>query len=290
MRNALLTILCLLPIAAIYGQYQSEEKAVIQTIQNIFDGMRSADSAAVGAAFSSEATLHSVIQNESGQTELTAGNIQNWLAAIASNPAGTLDEQIWLYDVQVDGQLATAWTPYTFYRDGQLSHCGTNAWQLFHNGQQWQVIHVTDTRRKTGCITVDTNLESEIGTMLDLWHQAAAEPDFDQYFGLMTPDAIFMGTDASERWDIEAFKAFSKPYFDNGKAWSFTPHDRFIMLDGDGKSAWFDEQLDTPFGICRGSGVVKLVDGKWQIVHYNLAVLVPNDLMNAYIKLLEDNK
>ena len=63
--------------------------------------------------------------------------------------------------------------------------------------------------------------ESEINEVLNAWHKAAADADFDAYFGKMTGDSVFLGTDATENWDYEAFKAFSKPYFNRGKAWSF---------------------------------------------------------------------
>ena len=37
----------------------------------------------------------------------------------------------------------------------------------------------------------------------------------------MTDDAVFLGTDATERWDTAAFKGYAQPHFDEGKAWSF---------------------------------------------------------------------
>jgi hypothetical protein len=47
----------------------------------------------------------------------------------------------------------------------------------------------------------------------------------------MTIDAIiFIGTDAT-RGGKPAFQAFAKPYFDKGKAWSFTALERHIYFD-----------------------------------------------------------
>ena len=125
--------------------------------------------------------------------------------------------------------------------------------------------------------------KDKINTVLDSWHKAAANADFDAYFGLMTPDGVFLGTDATENWQNEAFKAFSKPYFDKGKAWSFTAVDRNIYVDGN--VAWFDEVLDTQMELCRGSGVLKLVDGNWKIAHYVLSILVPNENVDALVKI-----
>ena len=50
---------------------------------------------------------------------------------------------------------------------------------------------------------------SEIHTVLNRWHKAAADADFDAYFEEMTPDGVFIGTDATENWQNKAFRAFS---------------------------------------------------------------------------------
>ncbi|WP_298349978.1 nuclear transport factor 2 family protein [uncultured Dokdonia sp.] len=112
---------------------------------------------------------------------------------------------------------------------------------------------------------------------LDAWHQAAANADFEAYFALMTDTAIFIGTDATEIWDVKAFKSYSKPHFDKGRAWSFTSINRNIHLDDTSQNtAWFDEHLDTQMGVCRGSGILKKVDDSWKIQHYVLSIAVPN--------------
>lgn len=119
--------------------------------------------------------------------------------------------------------------------------------------------------------------KNAIDSMLVSWHKAAADADFDAYFGIMTDDAIFIGTDATENWQNVAFRAFSKPYFDKGKAWTFTTLERNIYMDTDGNTAWFDEHLKTQMGICRGSGVVKKVNGVWKVKHYVLSIAIPNE-------------
>lgn len=119
--------------------------------------------------------------------------------------------------------------------------------------------------------------ENEINAVLEGWHKAAADADFDAYFNKMTEDSYFLGTDATENWNYTDFKAFSKPYFDKGKAWSFSTLDRNIFVDTNESIAWFDEHLSTQMGICRGSGVLKKVAGQWKIAHYVLSIAVPNE-------------
>ncbi len=127
--------------------------------------------------------------------------------------------------------------------------------------------------------------KKQIDSVLNAWHRAASEADFDVYFGLMTTDAVFIGTDATENWNLEEFKTYAKPHFDRGRAWSFQPVERHIYLDETARFAWFDELLDTQMKLCRGSGVLREVDGDWKIAHYVLSIAVPNDNVNELINL-----
>ena len=108
----------------------------------------------------------------------------------------------------------------------------------------------------------------------------------------MTSDAVYIGTDATEKWTKPQFEAFAKPYFDQGKAWSFTALERHIYLSKDQKTAWFDELLNTQMKICRGSGVLVKVEKSWKIQHYVLSMTIPNQNSSEVIKtksLIEDS-
>ena len=131
--------------------------------------------------------------------------------------------------------------------------------------------------------------KSKVHTVLDNWHKAAAEADFDRYFNYFASDsAIFMGTDATERWTISEFKPWSKPYFDRGEAWSFVPVQRHIYFSKAGRTAWFDESLDTPnLGPARGTGVLIKKDTTWKITHYNLSIPIPNAIADTVVEQVE---
>lgn len=129
--------------------------------------------------------------------------------------------------------------------------------------------------------------KNALNKTLDAWHQAAAEANFEAYFGLMTEDAVFIGTDATENWRAPEFKEYAKPHFDKGRAWSFKAVERHIYLDTTGEIAWFDELLDTQMKLCRGSGVLKKVGGEWKIAHYVLSIAVPNEHVAELINIKE---
>ena len=127
----------------------------------------------------------------------------------------------------------------------------------------------------------------EINNLVDAWHLAAATVNFESYFDLMSEDAIFIGTDATENWNKTDFQAYAKPHFEKGKAWNFTTLQRNIYFSADKKTAWFDELLDTQMKICRGSGVLTKVENEWKIAHYVLSMTIPNELSKDVIQMKE---
>ncbi len=137
-------------------------------------------------------------------------------------------------------------------------------------------------------IQAQTSEKNIIHTTIDSWHIAAGEANFENYFGLLTEDAIFIGTDAAEVWNKTEFMAFSKPYFDQGKAWDFKAIQRNIYLDPSGNVAWFDELLDTWMQLCRGSGILKKENGKWKIAHYVLSLTIPNEEIDPVIAIKKE--
>jgi len=127
--------------------------------------------------------------------------------------------------------------------------------------------------------------ERVIRALLDDWHQAASRADGARYFGLMAEDAVFLGTDASERWSLPAFRAFCEPYFSKGVGWTYQPRKRNVFVHGD--VAWFDERLwNDKYGDCRGTGALRRDAGEWKLVHYSLTLPIPNDLAADVVKMI----
>lgn len=131
--------------------------------------------------------------------------------------------------------------------------------------------------------------QARVAAVLDDFHRAAAHADEARYFGHFAPEAVFLGTDATERWDVAQFRAYAHPHFTSGKGWTYRATQRHITLAPDGRVAWFDETLATDsYGPCRGSGVLRIIDGQWKITQYNLSIPIPNDLAKTVAKLIRD--
>jgi hypothetical protein len=126
-----------------------------------------------------------------------------------------------------------------------------------------------------------------VGHVLDDWHAAAAHADENAYFAAFADDAMFLGTDGTERWDVAAFRAYAHPHFAKGKAWSFRSTRRTIHFAPGGDVAWFEEDLDTPnLGPARGSGVLVRQNGVYKIAQYNLSVPIPNERFDAVRRII----
>ncbi|WKN42728.1 hypothetical protein [Tunicatimonas pelagia] len=129
---------------------QTAEDSIKNTIEQLFAGMRTADSAQVRSTLASEVRLITVV-NTSSLTHLQETSVDRFLQAVGSPHDEVWDERVQDYHIRVDDALATAWTPYRFYRGSTFSHCGVNAFQLYRGQQGWKIIQITDTRRKRGC-------------------------------------------------------------------------------------------------------------------------------------------
>ncbi len=142
----------------------------------------------------------------------------------------------------------------------------------------------------------DTAPIAAINSTLDQLHTAASRADGGRYFKLFADDAVYIGTDAAERWSIKEFRAFAEPYFAKGTGWTYKPRSRHIVIAEIRCRciAWFDELLDSEsYGTSRGTGVLVLRNRVWKISQYALTFPIPNDLakgMTAEIRAFEAKK
>lgn len=129
----------------------AEEMAVKVPIQQLFDGMKKSDSALVRQSLMPGARLESIAKNKSGEVTVRSDSFEGFLKSIGKATPGDLDERLSAVDIRIDGEMATAWTPYKFYFKGNFSHCGVNAFQLVKTAAGWKILSIIDTRRKEGC-------------------------------------------------------------------------------------------------------------------------------------------
>ncbi len=130
---------------------QTAEDSVKRTIEQLFEGMRTADTIKLRSILSSEARFL-IVEDSDGTVQLRESPITQFLKALATPHSEVWDERVRDYEIRIDEALATAWTPYRFYRGNTFSHCGVNAFQLYRSGEGWKIVQITYTRRTENCV------------------------------------------------------------------------------------------------------------------------------------------
>ena len=146
------TVLMLAVLLQKAVQAQSAEDSVKSVITKMFDAMRQSDSAMLVSCFHPDAVLQAFSKSKDGkQTFISNESIGEFGSSISKAPKAALDERIRFETIKIDGPLASVWTPYSFYYNGKLSHCGVNSFQLVRLQGEWKIQYIIDTRRRSGC-------------------------------------------------------------------------------------------------------------------------------------------
>lgn len=127
---------------------KAQNAEVQKTIETFFEGFHARDTAKVHSVCDDRIILQSIAEGNKG-VRLSRETIKEFYISIATMPRQMVfQEKILSYNIQVDGAMAHAWTPYEFYMDGKFSHRGVNAFTLFRENGRWRIIYLIDTRRK----------------------------------------------------------------------------------------------------------------------------------------------
>ena len=136
----------------------------------------------------------------------------------------------------------------------------------------------------------DATLTREVNAFVDGWHDDAANAR-TAYFDKIARDGVYIGTDRTELWTRDAFKAWSKKYFDAKSAWTFKATRRNVYASADKSLIWFDELLDTKnMGPAMASGVLRKTKTGFEIVHYQLSLAVPNAVNDQVVGIIAEHE
>jgi predicted ATPase with chaperone activity len=140
-----IVIVTLLFSVLFFGQPTHEE--IEKPIRDLFLAMKNADSGLSKSSLTETAVLQTITKEGTVKNE----DIKDFISSISKAEKGDLDERITIESIQVDGNLASVFTPYQFYYKGKFSHCGANSFQLVQQNKIWKIQYIIDTRRKENC-------------------------------------------------------------------------------------------------------------------------------------------
>ena len=117
-------------------------------VNNLFDAMREHDAEKLLSQFTDKALLQRALPDGS----VRQSDIKKFAKSIAQSTA-FLDEHLLSVSVQQSGNLATVWTPYAFYLNEKLSHCGVNSFQVVKTQEGWKIQYLIDNSHQGDCQT-----------------------------------------------------------------------------------------------------------------------------------------
>lgn len=133
-------------------QNDYNKKEVQKIVETFFEGFHKQDSTLIKKVVHENVLMQSIGKNQIGEIVLSKQDFSGFLTSICSIPETTsFEERIDSYEIKMDGKMANVWTPYSFYINGNLSHCGTNSFQLFKRNEVWKIFYIVDTRDRSGC-------------------------------------------------------------------------------------------------------------------------------------------
>jgi hypothetical protein len=142
MKKLIFLLIFLFAINASFAQSE-DEKAIKSVVMQLFEGIQKHDSTLLKNTFHSSARIQTIgVNRKTGLNVLTTENeIDNFIKQICHNSINiSLREVPKSFEIRIDNQLATVWTPYEFYVNEQISHCGVDSFQLFKTIEGWKIL------------------------------------------------------------------------------------------------------------------------------------------------------
>ena len=155
-------LITLLGTSTTVSAQASEKAAVLAAVQQFFDAMAARDAAATERVMMPEGRSVS-FRTIDGRLVMRSSLNQDYIKRLPSGKE-KLRERMWKPEVKIHGQIANVWTPYDFWIDGKLSHCGIDSFNMVKVDGQWKIAG--------GVYTVETPCKpSPLGPLKD--HEAS---------------------------------------------------------------------------------------------------------------------
>jgi hypothetical protein len=135
-----------------FAQNNPAESEIKNTINIFFEGLHNGDTLVIDQVVNSDFKLQSAFYNKKGTSILQNDTKANFYKALSGkNPEDKWFEKLLSYEILVDGNMASVWTPYEFYVNDNFSHCGVNSFQMFKSNEKWEIVYLIDTKRRRAC-------------------------------------------------------------------------------------------------------------------------------------------
>jgi len=127
-----------------------EEAQVMAPIQTMLGALQTSDAAAVLHVTRPDGGATVALEGSNGRRGIRHLTWADFAAGL--KPDGNrYEERLGTPAIEIDGDIAMVWAPYTVLKNGSAEHCGVDHFDLVREQGAWKVLNVTWSQRTTGC-------------------------------------------------------------------------------------------------------------------------------------------
>lgn len=146
-----IVILCLsLLTAPAFGQKDSDSKAALAVVNQLFAEMAAANPAGILAVHTPTSDLVALFKQKDGKSRVQSINGEAFSKMFADKTK-VMKEEMYGPKVEVSGDWAMVWGRYVFYAGDKLSHCGINQFNLVRTEAGWKIANGASTIDPGAC-------------------------------------------------------------------------------------------------------------------------------------------
>lgn len=127
----------------------ADREAVIGVIDAFFESMTARDVERMRSLMTPDGILYGYRETDEG-LQIMRPTHADYLNNLA-NGDSRLVERYWDPEIMVSGRLATIWTPYDLYANGEFSHCGINNFSMLKSDDGWIITGVVFSMQRDNC-------------------------------------------------------------------------------------------------------------------------------------------
>jgi hypothetical protein len=133
--------------AAQTARKEGDRREAAAVANKLFEAMRAKNAEAIRALFMPEGQLVAIDRPRAGSGPSTTRVFtpESFAKLIAESKAPEFSEKMSRFNVQIFGDMALVYGPYTFRVGDKFSHCGTNSFHLVRTPGGWKIANAAST-------------------------------------------------------------------------------------------------------------------------------------------------
>jgi hypothetical protein len=146
----LITVLFTLSITFSVFTQTEDEKNALAVVNKMFTEMANYNPTAIAELYTKDSNLTAIIKGKDGKNRIIAATGEDFSKNFAEK-RGEIKEDMYAPEVKVYDDLAVIHGRYVFFVNGQISHCGTNAFHLVKTETGWLIANASSTIDPAAC-------------------------------------------------------------------------------------------------------------------------------------------